>query len=385
MISGPTEAPAFFAYTDESGNTGLNIFDSQQPYFWTGTLLCRSDLEIVDHPRIRSCHLSLGVSELHANDLGLARLETVADHLREFIVEEDFRFIFTHVEKRHMAGTKLADLILDSGVNPAACAVAYCVRPLKFRLEYILCSQLSPQGEREFWEGWRQGDLQAFCRVLRRLRWNIVNRVGDRRAQTLLIEPIDWALEHPNVILDERLSRLHAPNIVAFCLLINELHRFSRGAGIRVGSFVHDQQSQFDRDFQQAYECMTRFEVSTALYAVATDIEPRDTYACPLRIGGSHELIGLQIVDVALWLVRRQAENPWQGFDRTTELMVEILGRSNIARFSRVQMATEITLVAQDMASMPPLSPEQDTAAREQVERWEQIRLARRRQNAGEQ
>ena len=35
-----------FAYTDESGNTGQNLFDPAQPYFFTGTLLTKADVDV---------------------------------------------------------------------------------------------------------------------------------------------------------------------------------------------------------------------------------------------------------------------------------------------------------------------------------------------------
>jgi hypothetical protein len=40
-----------YAYTDESGNTGLNLFDKNQPIFWTGTLVAYAD---VDSNTVRS-------------------------------------------------------------------------------------------------------------------------------------------------------------------------------------------------------------------------------------------------------------------------------------------------------------------------------------------
>ena len=34
-----------YAYSDETGNTGNNLFDEEQPYFWTGTLISECDIE----------------------------------------------------------------------------------------------------------------------------------------------------------------------------------------------------------------------------------------------------------------------------------------------------------------------------------------------------
>jgi integrase len=37
--------PNLYAYADESGNTGMNLFDPNQPWFWTVTLVAPHDLD----------------------------------------------------------------------------------------------------------------------------------------------------------------------------------------------------------------------------------------------------------------------------------------------------------------------------------------------------
>ena len=59
-----------YAYTDESGNTGENLFDEAQPVFWTGTLLSKKDLNIDGASLVRECQILLGVQELHGKELG---------------------------------------------------------------------------------------------------------------------------------------------------------------------------------------------------------------------------------------------------------------------------------------------------------------------------
>ena len=64
-----------FAYTDESGNSGLDLFDAGQPTFWTGTLITPFDLDQI-HPQMIQATLDrAGVPELHGNALGLTGIE----------------------------------------------------------------------------------------------------------------------------------------------------------------------------------------------------------------------------------------------------------------------------------------------------------------------
>ena len=66
------------AYTDESGNTGNNLFDPNQPWFWTGTLLAPSDFDHSAFGYMSRWRERLDVDELHGSEIGLHRLERIA-------------------------------------------------------------------------------------------------------------------------------------------------------------------------------------------------------------------------------------------------------------------------------------------------------------------
>ena len=77
-----------FAYTDETGNTGLKIFDDAQPFFHTLTIIAREDLSKVVAPLVSEWCATLKVNELHASELGVGRLERVAPQMLEFLMRE---------------------------------------------------------------------------------------------------------------------------------------------------------------------------------------------------------------------------------------------------------------------------------------------------------
>src|SRR5262249_39731384 len=95
-----------FAYTDESGNTGMNLFDPAQPWFWTVTLVAPHDLDPPAQDGIARWSSALAVPEIHGNELGLRRLEEIAWPVQVFLVERDCHFIITRLEKRHHSRLK---------------------------------------------------------------------------------------------------------------------------------------------------------------------------------------------------------------------------------------------------------------------------------------
>ena len=72
FVTEKSPSPPLCAYTDESGNTGNNLFDKQQPFFWTGSLISEADLNLSGAEVHKECLALAGVAELHGNELGLA-------------------------------------------------------------------------------------------------------------------------------------------------------------------------------------------------------------------------------------------------------------------------------------------------------------------------
>ena len=81
------------AYSDESGNSGSNLFDEAQPWFWTGTLIAAPNIDRVGSSAVGALCGRLGVAELHGKDLGLGRIEAIADDLREAFERVRARFV----------------------------------------------------------------------------------------------------------------------------------------------------------------------------------------------------------------------------------------------------------------------------------------------------
>lgn len=67
-----------FAYIDETGNTGDNLFDGEQPVFLTGALVTRCNFDALYSKRMAMAAKSIGEGAVHANKLGLGKIEEIA-------------------------------------------------------------------------------------------------------------------------------------------------------------------------------------------------------------------------------------------------------------------------------------------------------------------
>jgi hypothetical protein len=69
MKMGEARIP-IYAYVDESGNTGKNIFDEAQPDYFTAALVNVGDFDDRWGRQIEEIAKSVGAQAIHANELG---------------------------------------------------------------------------------------------------------------------------------------------------------------------------------------------------------------------------------------------------------------------------------------------------------------------------
>jgi hypothetical protein len=127
-----------YAYVDESGNTGKNIFDQAQPNFFTAALVVRGDFDSIWGERVKGIAREVGAEAIHANKLGLGGLEKIADKLHILLRGAKANFFISRVEKRYLLATKMFDVLFDSGENAGIAWHNYNIRPLKIMMAFKL-------------------------------------------------------------------------------------------------------------------------------------------------------------------------------------------------------------------------------------------------------
>ncbi len=245
-----------FSYTDESGNSGQNLFDPAQETFWTGTLIAFADADTKYRTVQRELLSAVNMAELHGAELGFGRIEKIAERLVAFIREKKLRFSFVRVHKPHLAATKMFDLVFDSGNNPAVPNLAYGVRQLRLINLMHFEQLLAEEDLKEFWSLFQAQDAGRFGVLLSEIRVRASVAPYDSRSLQILNDVLKWASGHPEAVLDP-FGESDSPNFVAFTALFQHLHSFHEAEGHVIGCFVHDEQDQFVPSFTRAFEFLT--------------------------------------------------------------------------------------------------------------------------------
>jgi hypothetical protein len=307
MKMGEAKIP-IYAYVDESGNTGKNIFDEAQPDYFTAALVNVGDFDDRWGCQIGEIAKSVGAEAIHANGLGFGKLESIAPNIYTLLVKSKAHFFISRVETRYLLATKMFDVLFDSGENAAVAWHNYNIRPLKIMLAFKLAGIIEETTAREFWnclllpsEDESRKMLPAICESLKAC----LHLLPDERSRTILGEGLDWVIKHPETIHfanEQKIARQgHFPNFVAFTTLLDGLQHYSKLWKMKFARITHDEQSEFGKLLQTWHSAISNAAPDVIEWA-------GESYTIQ-KVPGSQFVIlrddqspGIQMADVPLWL-----------------------------------------------------------------------------------
>jgi hypothetical protein len=79
-------------YIDESGHTGLNLFDVSQPVLYYGVLSSKLNVDVLAADAVKGLRQRLGVQRLHAAELGNKELAKIASDVFGLVRDLTIKF-----------------------------------------------------------------------------------------------------------------------------------------------------------------------------------------------------------------------------------------------------------------------------------------------------
>ena len=307
-----------YIYIDESGNTGNNLFDKNQPSLHYGVLNCRKNLDVVAEPMLDTLRKQLKVHRLHASKLGAGGIEPVAERFLAFQKRHDIRFDFYTVEKYDHAVISFFDQIFDAGLNEAVPWTAYWT-PLRYVLLFKIAYLFDEGLARAAWEARRTQNREDCAKQLvsifdeLRLR---LSAIPDQRSREIIVGALAWAQANPGEIdygTSNRESELRiSPNLVGFQSVLMGVSRRAKKWDRSVRAIVVDRQTEFNAaqiELNEMYRLMRDHKQSLGPRMPTMDLSALPDKDLDIRPGD--ESAGLEMVDVYLWIMKRMvAEKP---------------------------------------------------------------------------
>jgi hypothetical protein len=303
-----------YFYIDESGHTGPNLFDDSQPTLYYGVLSSTVDLDVAAAGDVERARGSLGRERLHANEIGLGGLVSIREHLIAIQRKFDIRFDLCKVAKRDHAVISFYDQVFDHGVNAAASWMGYWT-PLRYvqllKLATLFDSALAERA-------WRARislnsvtaaqELSHLCGELR----GRVPTLPDARSRQLIGDALAWAAANPNSMKYNCQSPREVlditPNMVGFQAVMHRIASRLRSPS-SFASITVDQQSQFNKtqkSLAEFYASVRQVPWVTGPGLPKMDLTKMPT--APIAFRSSRNSVGLEVVDLFLWLSKRLVE-----------------------------------------------------------------------------
>lgn len=369
-----------FFYVDESGHTGSELFDATQPILYYGVVSSDVNLDVLAEERLIPLRKRLGVDRLHAAQLGVGRLVTIADELVAIQKRFTLRFDIYRVNKPDHAIICFYDQVFDQAMNPAVTWTSYWT-PLRYILLLKLASLFEEEDARLAWSARIDTDRKRANGKLITVCQRIEQRVGklpDARSRQLIGDALAWASQNAdaigyNVDRQEDIKQI-SPNIIGFQFVMHGIANRIVQRGKRASKIIVDRQSEFNKAQKTLSEF---FATVSGMEGVTGPGMPKVSFAgmpkTPIEFMAGTDSAGLELVDVYLWIFKRI----FDGKDMAAELMPLVHTQLTRGNTDVVSLEAISNRWKQHFAQVPPLedmSPAQIEAARKIMDTEEQRR-----------
>lgn len=272
-----------YAYVDETGNTGNRIFDPDQPLFITAAMMTRCNFDVIQKASVAAIAKKAGVQALHANELGIGKVEDIAPDLLKLLKAANARCFFSRLEKRYLAATKVIATYFDCGENLAVPWQMYSLRKLRLLLTFKVASVLTEDIAQTVWDcltAKREGtSIALFVEGAKALLGN-AHHLPDARSQQVVTEAMNWAIDNPeNFSIHSKSNAfryLHSPNFVAFTSLVLGIDEASKVWNSPVREIVHDRQVEMETPFRIYHELVVQIRQMIPFHSIGRSCNLRN-------------------------------------------------------------------------------------------------------------
>lgn len=340
-----------FIYLDESGHTGRNNSDPDQPIFSYLALLTKYNVDFALLKDFVKLKEEYGFPELHGAETP-ELIEVLASRLVKMLRASSSRFFLSVVEKNMLAYAKLYDTLFDNVENKGVRSHVYQVRPFRLMILNNICAVTPIEVAQNFYENCLlASDEKTAIDVLVKTCQAILTRIEnlDDRSKQIIGDALRWAEKYPGEITAFNTRKTdrwrHLPHVASFLPMMSMMSRHAQSNRSPIQMITHDRQDQLRKIIKQSHALAADASVPSVLDLRENGIlDFRSLKESVFQMKDSTESIGLQLTDICLYVLNHQ-EHIHQNVDslpNTFGLMEYITSRTEpyalTTRFFRAEV-----------------------------------------------
>ena len=376
-----------FFHIDEAGNTGNNLFDDQQPKLSYGVLLSCMNVDALGRKIHKKMLQHLDVKDLHANHLGVEKLSEIAPLLKTLQSKLKFDFDYYFIDKKTFALVIFFEAVFDAGLNEAVRWDTYWT-PLRYPMIFQLSKIMNDDLLKRAWSLCMHKRIENqpsnIVELLQDVREQCKLSSLDRRSKEIIQDALNYGISNPlELDFGNKDKNALSPNTIGFQFVVSCIaSRLSKKRKECLGITV-DQQSQFNGSQIKTHD--VALLISNSMKTASKDhqeyllnhpihfnldkdvILRKGVPDKSIHISSSEQSIGLQIVDVYLWITNRMLD----GKSLSKELHDigrSVWKRSKIDGISMDFMARRWSIFERQLPNYEDLTPEQMQIGQEMID-----------------
>ncbi|MGK0473550.1 MAG: hypothetical protein ACJAR0_004046 [Candidatus Azotimanducaceae bacterium] len=367
-----------FFYVDESGHTGPNLFDENQPILYYGVLSSQINLDAAAESRVKKIRKKLGVKRLHASELGNRRLVEIVKDIESLKKRYDLRFDIYRVAKADHALISFFDQVFDQGMNPAVPWTSYWT-PMRYVLLLKLASLFDEDLLKEAWAARINLKTDEANASLTRICNALIARVGslsDERSIQVITDSLTWAAANPDVIHYNIKSKRDfldiTPNLIGFQSVMHGIASRLKRNDKLASKIIVDQQSQFNK----AQKKLSDFYANAKNVPLVSgpglpELDFSGMPEVPITCTAGTDSTGLELVDIYLWVFTRYMDEK----ELAPELFPLIKGQLQRGHTDEISINAIASRWTKWFEELPDPTDEQMEKGREMLRMDEERRL----------
>lgn len=299
-----------FVYIDESGNTGKNLKDKEQPFFHYMALVSLNDLDTDFDGKFKKILDENSISELHGVE-NFNLVEAISSELLEILSLNSVAMFHFCLEKEFFAYIHLFNTIFDNFENKGARKEFYHNR-IK-RLMLLTCfMRIVPESiaftfyEECLFSGSKDkanNILVDTCNeILKRL-----HMIEVEVFRIVILDALTWARDNPSKLTTfqkrpkDRL--IYLPQFPSILPLMNMLSEYSAKQNSSIQLIIHDEQNQIGKLFGRTHRVLSDPQ-NVNVFDLGADgmIKLEKIKNSSFKMSNSKNSYGIQIADFCLYI-----------------------------------------------------------------------------------